>query len=366
MSLNEIPVQAQHFARLVSLIEESQEICLCAHTSPDGDALGSTLGFAHILRRRWPNKHVVTLLAEDDPIPRIYRYLPGVEAYIPASKYHDVPDVMFSLDVSVAKRLNEAEEVWMRAKKRAIIDHHPCADVQADAWLIRPTAAATGVLIAEFALFLGMDINVDTARCLYCALATDTGRFQYQNADPEAFQVASLLVDAGASPSELSLNVYQNFSLSYLHLQAIVMARITTFSKGKISYSYATRADFERTGASLDECDGLVDLVRSVAGSEVSLFLKEAEPHKVRGNLRSKTDVDVSPVARAFGGGGHRAASGFTFDGDIDEALSAALPLLKALFEEDASTARESANNVDINLEEAFTEAAAPDNKPSR
>ena len=171
------------------------------------------------------------------------------------------------------------------------------------------------------------------ARCLYCAIATDTGRFQYQNADPESFSVASLLVDCGASPSELSLNVYQNFSLSFLHLEALVMGRITSFAGGKIPYSYATSADLERTGASLDECDGLVDVVRSVSGSEVALFLKEVPGGKVRGNIRSKTDKDVSQIAKRLGGGGHKAAAGFSFDGDIDQALAAVLPPLRALFE---------------------------------
>ena len=165
------------------------------------------------------------------------------------------------------------------------------------------------------------------------AIATDTGRFQYQNADPESFSVASLLVDCGASPSELSLNVYQNFSLSFLHLEALVMGRITSFAGGKITYSYATSADLERTGASLDECDGLVDVVRSVSGSEVALFLKEVPGGKVRGNIRSKTDKDVSQIAKRLGGGGHKAAAGFSFEGDIDQALAAVLPPLRALFE---------------------------------
>ena len=134
---------------------------------------------------------------------------------------------------------------------------------------------------------------------------------------------------------DVSLNVYQSFRLAFLHLKSAVMGRITTFERGRIAYSYATQADLQRTGASLDESDGLVDVVRSVEGSEVALFLKEVPGGKVRGNLRSKTGRDISGVARALGGGGHRAASGFTIDGGIDDALSAALPLLHALFVEE-------------------------------
>ena len=326
------PEQGERFARIAELVEKSDTVAICAHTSPDGDALGSTLALEMVLRAKWPEKHYVNLLADDEPVPRIYSYLPGSENLVPASSFVGSPDLFVSVDVSVPARLNHGEAVMRRARMRAIIDHHPCDEPVADACMIRPSAAAAGVLVCEFALFLGVEITSDIARCLYCAIATDTGRFQYQNADPEAFRVASLLVNAGASPSELSLKVYQNFSLAYLHLESLVMGRITTFAGGRVSYSYATAGDLKRTGASLDECDGLVDAVRSVAGSEVSLFLKEIPGGKVRGNLRSKTDHDVSGVARALGGGGHKAAAGFTIEGDIDEALSEALPLVVALF----------------------------------
>lgn len=334
MSLMPNPQQEERFDEIAALIGKSETIAICAHTNPDGDALGSTLALASLIEAKWPGRKVFRLLADHGPVPHIYAYLPGSDSLICACDYDGVPDLFISVDLSVPGRLNDAEAVMERARHTAIIDHHPADSPRADAWLIRPEAAAAAVLVAEFALYLKVDISCDMARCLYCAIATDTGRFQYQNADPESFAVASLLVDAGASPAELSLNVYQNFSLSYLHLEAQVMGRITTFAGGRIAYSYATAADFQRTGASLDESDGLVDVVRSVAGSEVALFLKEVPGGRVRGNLRSKTDKDVSGIAHMLGGGGHKAAAGFSFAGDIDQALAAALPALRALFEQ--------------------------------
>ena len=140
-----------------------------------------------------------------------------------------------------------------------------------------------------------------------------------------------MLVDAGASPSMISLNVSQSFRLAYLHLESVVMGRIVTFDHGRIAYSYATRNDLERTGAHPDECDGLIDVVRSVEGSEVALFLKELPDGKVRGNLRSKGKHDISVVARSMGGGGHKAAAGFTSDGGIDATLACVLPQLQAV-----------------------------------
>ncbi|MGN0055099.1 MAG: bifunctional oligoribonuclease/PAP phosphatase NrnA [Atopobiaceae bacterium] len=324
--------QNERFDDIASLIQATDTIAICAHTSPDGDALGSGLALAAIIRQLWPHKQVTNLLADDAPIPRIYRFLPGVDDFVPAAKYTQDPDLFIAVDLSVASRLNDAQAVLARSRMSAVMDHHPCQQPFGDSNIVRPGAAATGVIVTEFAQHLGAHITPDIAECLYCAITTDTGRFQYQNADGEAFEVASLLVDAGASPSNVSLHVYQSFRIQYLHLEALVMGRIVTFSKGRIAYSYATQNDFERTGAHLDESEGLIDDVRSVEGSEVALFLKEVPGGKVRGNLRSKGEKDVSAVAEALGGGGHRAAAGFTVVGDIDQALSASLPLLKALF----------------------------------
>lgn len=320
------------FDAIAYLIGEAKTIAICAHTNPDGDALGSQLALKMLIERRWPRKQVTCLLADDDPVPRIYRFLAGSDQMVNASAYEESPDLFISVDLSIPSRLNQGEAVLRRARKQAIIDHHPCEHHDADVALIRPGAAAAGVIIAEFADHLGIEMDADIAQCLFCAIATDTGRFQYQNADAEAFQVASRLVACGANPSDVSLNVYQSFRLQFLHLKSLVMGRITTFEHGRIAYSYATINDLERTGASLDESDGLVDVVRSVAGSEVALFIKEVPGGKVRGNLRSKGTHDISTVARALGGGGHRAASGFTVEGGVDDALCQAMPLLKALF----------------------------------
>ena len=325
--------QSDLFDAIAYLISEAQTIAICAHTNPDGDALGSQLALKHIIESRWSRKEVTCLLADDDPCPRIYTFLHGAEGLVHASEYEETPDLFISVDLSIPSRLNHGEPVMRRAHRVAVIDHHPCEKPYGDAALVRPEAAAAGVIVAEFAQHLGVEITPEIAQCLFCAIATDTGRFQYQNADAEAFQVASMLVAAGASPSEVSLNVYQSFRLQFLHLKSLVMGRVRTFEHGRISYSYATIADIERTGASLDESDGLVDVVRSVAGSEVALFLKEVPGGKVRGNLRSKGEHDISVVARELGGGGHRAASGFTVEGSVDDALCKAMPLLKGLFE---------------------------------
>lgn len=321
------------FDEMIEHIDRASSIVICAHTDPDGDALGSGLGLAQVIRNHWPEKQVTNLLADPSPVPRLYQFLPGADSFVSAEDYEGDPDLFISVDLPVPARLNKGEAVLARSKSSISIDHHPSEAPFGDVSLTRTSAAATGVIIAELAIYLGDVMTKDLANCLYCAIVTDTGRFQYQNADAEAFAVTGALVDSGASPSYVSLNVYQSFRLEYLHLESIIMGRIVTFDKGRISYSYATCDDLVRTGAQPDECDGLIDVVRSVAGSEVSLFLKGLQEGTVRGNLRAKGSCDVSKVARVMGGGGHVAAAGFTAAGGIDDVLERVLPMLEKLLD---------------------------------
>ena len=322
--------QIEGFVALERLIASCDTIAICAHTSPDGDALGSELALAEIIASRWPAKEIVCLLADDAPVPRVYRFLEGSDTLIRASEFDGSPELFICVDLSSPGRLNNGEAVLSRASHVGVIDHHPASVVFWEAGVVRPDAAAAGVIVCEFARYLGVALTPSMAQCLFCAVATDTGRFQYQNADSEAFEIASELVAAGADPAEVSLRVYQSERIDYLHLEARVMGRVRTFEDGRIAYSYATMADMEATGVDTSECDGLIDIVRRVDGAEVALFLRQAG-NVVRGNLRAKGDLDVSGIARAMGGGGHQAAAGFTSELDLDETLNRVLPGLRAL-----------------------------------
>ena len=322
--------QKAGFDALECLIEEASTIAICAHTSPDGDALGSELALAQIISAHWPKKSVSCLLADDNDVPRIYRFLEGADKLIRACDYHENPDLFLAVDLSLPSRLALAQKVMERSNHIGVLDHHPGQEAFWEAGVVRPDAAAAGILVCEFARHLGVALTPSAAQCLFCAVVTDTGRFQYQNANPEAFEIASELVGAGADPAEVSLRVYQSDRIDYLHLEARVMGRVRTFEDGRIAYSYATLADLEATGVDTSECDGLIDMVRRVDGAEIALFLRQAGA-VVRGNLRAKGNLDVSQVARAMGGGGHPAASGFTSELDLDETLSKVLPSLRAL-----------------------------------
>ena len=321
----------EEHARIGSLIICSDTIAISGHTSPDGDALGSALGLALALRTHFPEKRVVCLLADDAPVPRIYRFLEGADSFVPAARFDEAPDLFISVDCPVIDRLADAAEVARRARTIVSFDHHPSRGEFADVSVRNASSAATAVLIDAFLTAARIRVTPAVATCLLCGIVTDTGRFQYQNADADAFRCASHLVSCGADPARISLEVYQSQRIEYLHLESIVMGRIRSVCDGRVAYSYARLEDLEGCGVSQDECDGLVDCVRSVMGVEVCLFLKEVEGGRVRGNLRSKGPLDVSEIAHAFGGGGHVAAAGFTYEGSVEDTLNRALPMLAHL-----------------------------------
>ncbi|AEB07149.1 phosphoesterase RecJ domain protein [Coriobacterium glomerans PW2] len=324
--------------RVASMIVGAQTIAISGHTSPDGDSLGSALGLGLALRERYPDKSVTCLLADDAPVPRIYRFLPHADELLSAVRYDASPDLFISVDCPILDRLADSSDVARRARTVISFDHHPARHEFAGVSLRCVDAAATAVLIEVFLYAADMTISSEVATCLLCGIVTDTGRFQYQNANSAAFFSASRLVACGAQPALIALEVYQSQRIEYLRLESLVMGRIKTVAGGKVAYSYAREVDLRRCGVSADECDGLVDVVRSVNGVEVCLFLRELDGDRgIRGNLRSKADIDVSGVADAFGGGGHAAAAGFTYHGSIKAGLSEILPLLLELVGADVS-----------------------------
>ena len=172
----------------------------------------------------------------------------------------------------------------------------------------------------------------DIALCAYTGLMTDTGRFQYQNTTADAYRAAAEMVAAGVSPDVPAREVFQSRSMASLHLEGRLLERMELLFGDRFSFSYITRADFQEFGASKADAEPLIDTLRSIRGIEVACILKDQPDGTVRGSFRAKKDADVSAMARALGGGGHKAAAGFTFDGTLEEAIVAVKQQVGALY----------------------------------
>lgn len=340
------PSFKEAFEALENAITCAKTIALCAHTKPDGDAFGSVLGMANLIKKAFLDKEVFCLLADNEAPSKTFSFLNIKEHFYTPEKFEMdfleaglKLDLFISLDTPLLKRLGHAAKIAEKARVLASIDHHLSREPFGEISVIDDSAPAAAFLVGEFLLFLQEKREVslldkETANYLFMALMTDTGGFRYQNTNPASLAQAAWLVEAGANPSQLSSSIYQNEPLSLLHLKARVSERISTYIEGRLSFSYATLADFEELSLRPTDADGLVDIVRSVRGSDIALFIKETEDGKtVRGNLRAKGDFDVSAIAAHFGGGGHKAAAGFSAKGKIDEVRDEVIKLARPQLE---------------------------------
>ncbi len=306
-------------------LRKAESVVVCAHVRPDGDALGSVLGLTLALRQA--GIPAIPTLADDRPASATYDWLPGFGLFTAAADL-EVPQVFVALDTPIIDRLGVAAELASKSQTLIVIDHHFDATEYGQIHAIDRDAAATGQIVWQLCDALEITPGVDIAMCCYTALITDTGRFQYQNTTPLALRDAADMLEAGVDAADVSRRVYQNRSAASLALEAAAMSRLTIANEGAVAYAWVTDKDFESTGALPEEAEHLPDAVRVVGGVEVAVLMRQ-RGSEVRVNLRAKTTFDVGTVARRFGGGGHKAASGFTFtDGTIDELLPQLLALL--------------------------------------
>ena len=300
----------------LKLLVEPQEIAICGHVNPDGDALGSALALGAFLRAM--GHQVTNLLAKGTTPPGLYHFFEGYE-FVPAAAYEAVPDLFIVVDAPNRERLNDAEEVFERARKTLVIDHHPNYSGFADYYFGDQDASATGILVWRLIRASDIPVTREMAEYCYVALVTDTGRFSFQNTTAEAFEAAAEMVRAGVDPAKINMLVYDSLPLGSLQLDSRLISRIAYAAEGRVVYSWVTEVDFEELDISRDETEGLPTILRSIRGTEVAILLRE-EGGRIRVNMRAKGDYDVGEFARRFGGGGHQAAAGFTLKASLDEA----------------------------------------------
>lgn len=313
------------YHRAAVALRRASSVIVCAHVRPDGDAVGSVLGMTLALRAA--GIAAVPTLADDRDAPSTYAFLPGHSLYVRAADL-ETPDVFVALDTPVPERLGVARPLLDGAETTIVFDHHPDATHFGTHCVCDATMAATGQIVWQFLGALEVQPTAEIALPLYVALMTDTGRFAYDNTTPDALRVAAEMLETGVSPSEAARLVYQERSEASLELEARALSRLVTSNDGHVACTMLSDADFAQTGALPEEAEHVVDAVRSLGGVDVVVVLHQRGT-EVRVNLRSKTGADVSRVARSFGGGGHRAAAGFTVENStVDAVLIELLPLL--------------------------------------
>jgi phosphoesterase RecJ-like protein len=292
--------------RILEKVRESQTICVGGHLRPDGDCIGSQLALALALRRE--GKEVVCW--NEDPLPQKYAFLdPGHVVQKPK----DSPefDLVIALDCANFERLGSVGPAAEHRKLLINIDHHHSNTRYGDLNWISDREASTGELVFRILRVAGWPITAPMADCLFTAVSTDTGSFQYSTTKPVTYHTAGELVKLGANLEKICHEVYQSFPLSRVRLLKHLYDHFHLTCHDRIAYLWLKNRDFARTGADRNDTEGLIDHLRAFEPVVVACIFEEMEPELTRLSLRSKSDaVNVNDIAAQFGGGGHRAAAG--------------------------------------------------------
>jgi phosphoesterase RecJ-like protein len=300
---------------IVSLLKESDNICIMPHVSADGDAIGSSLALGLTLIKL--NKTVTVLTEEKTPL--IYDFLSGKQLIEVINQDVKNFDTVLALDTGDVDRLGSRHEVFKNAKISVNIDHHPTNTMFADYNYVQTNAAAVGEIIYQLIKQLGIELDNQISTCLYVALATDTGGFRFGNTTPVTHQITADLINNGANVAEISQKIFDTTSMEKVKLTGLAINSLKLIEGGKIAFITLTDEMMKQAGAKEEECDGIVNIGRNIDGVEVSVLFRQRAGSGIKVNFRSKSYVDVSMIANIYSGGGHKRAAGCTIEGDLPE-----------------------------------------------
>jgi bifunctional oligoribonuclease and PAP phosphatase NrnA len=292
--------------RIIEGIRESRTICVTGHVRPDGDCVGSQLGLTLALRNE--GKRVVCW--NEDPIPQKYEFLDPNRIF-QKPKRGSKFDCVIATDAASFERLGTVAPCIARRKLFINIDHHESNTRYADVNWVSAREPSSGELLVRLMKIAKWPITKPIADCLFTAVSTDTGSFQYATTRPSTYQVAGELVRRGADLAKICDEVYQSYPLSRVKLLRHVYSHFHLTHQNQIAYFWLKKADYARTGAESSDSEGLIDHIRAIAPVVVACVFEEIEPGITRLSLRSKSEkVNVNEIAAQFGGGGHPAAAG--------------------------------------------------------
>jgi phosphoesterase RecJ-like protein len=306
-------------------IRRADRFIVVTHENPDGDALGSLIAMQEILTALGKDS-VMFIDAEEFPLPHEYRFLP-LPGLVTTPPEDLAERTSLYLDCGNLDR-GPGEALEHPGTKILNVDHHHDNTRFGTVNHVVPEASCTAEIVWDLMHALGVDFTIIIAEALYVGLVTDTGRFMYENTGTQAHLMAAELIDAGVDVHEIYRRVYEGVPYGKLALLARGLARIERFDDGRLTLSRLTTEDFTESGAEESYSEGVIDHLRAVEGTAVAALVRDRigssddeRPRKV--SLRSSDDrVDVSRIARAQGGGGHRGAAGFSTALSWDELVA--------------------------------------------
>lgn len=309
-----MPQQSSAFEEIAEVIKDHERFAVVSHLGPEADAVGSQLAMAYVLEAL--GKEVWVVLR--DPVPDNLRFLSGAEAIRPPNEIPmEAIEAWFVVDCGQLNRVGEALYQIIRDHPLIInIDHHGDNPRFGHVNWVRESASTT-IVLYELIQHLGLEMTPQLATSLYAGIVADTDSFRNANVNEEALKIAAELLSYGASAREIAVNLYERRKLSEIKLlgHTLLNARVAD----GIIWSSIPQRLFRETGGGLDDTERLAEELRATDGIRVAVLFKELPNGKIKVSLRAKDGLDVSRIARVFGGGGHVQAAGCLIPGTLEE-----------------------------------------------
>ncbi len=306
--------------RLIEIINTNQRFILTSHIRPDCDALGSELGMAGLLEQLGKEVTIVN----GHPTPPNLSFLDPVDKILvigdTTSPDEVNGDCLIVLDTSAWAQLGPMADVVRKFHGTKIcIDHHVGEDELGTEFFKDTSAEATGQLVYQLTQHMNASITKVMANALYCAIATDTGWFRFASTTSKTYRAIADLVDAGAVPSAIYGDLYEQDTLGRVRLRGRILSRTMAELDGTLVHTYVRKEDFAETGALPSDTEDAINLTLAIARTKVAIIMIEQLKGGYKISFRSRCHVDCNEVARSFGGGGHRAAAGAFIEGEFEE-----------------------------------------------
>jgi phosphoesterase RecJ-like protein len=303
---------------VVDTLLQAERLVLCTHEHPDGDALGSLTAMQLALSQL--GKDVVSFISPSEfPLPYEYQFLnvDDLVTEVPAEERVAVFLDCGNIDRNPADALKDAATI-------VNIDHHHDNTRFGTVNLVVPDASSTAEIVWTLLEPLGVMLTREIAEALYVGLVTDTGKFMYENTGPMAHRMAAALLEVGIDAQAIYRHLYEGIPEAKLDLLARGLSNMERYDGGALSVAYLSKADYDASGAEEGYSEGVVDHLRALDGTAVAALVRDQLAAGREGmrkvSLRATDDrVDVSAIAREYGGGGHRRAAGFSTDAGMPE-----------------------------------------------
>jgi phosphoesterase RecJ-like protein len=315
------PAYSVQLKEAAQFFQSYNDFLVVSHVQPDGDAAGSTLAVAWILKELGKR---FTLINEG-AVPDKFMYLAAgqytIVNYETESASLSAFNHVISVDCADYSRIGSVHKLFAAEAQILNIDHHATNDLFGTVNLVQDQAAATVEVLYDLALELGIRFSHELNVCIYSGLLTDTGGFRYTNTSPKVMKIAADMLERGVSGHELAEHLLEKLSSPQISLIQRALNTLDFAHDNRLGWLTISQQDMAASGASNEDSDGLVNYPRNVEGVEVGLLFKERAGGVVKVSLRSAGNIDVAQIAQTFGGGGHKRAAGCSVHGTLQEAI---------------------------------------------